>query len=387
MGRRNRRKRRIAKIGGFLLLLALLAGAVFLFQVRTVTVYGNSRHSAEEISAGLTYDIFTHNTLYMLWRYKDGDIPSTLPFLESLHVQMKSPYHVEVQVTEKEIAGCIDQGGYVNFDGDGTVLEITDEMQAGIPLITGVSTGEVTLYQKMPTESSAQLRTILSLTDLLSYYELDASEIRFGDNMEITAFIDGVEVQLGQDEYLEEKIANLSKIMPRLEGQTGSLHLEAFTGRNEMVSFTPSEGSEIADVSDSLAGSDAQDGADGGTSGQDGTDAAAADGTGTGADGTDTAAADGTDAGAADGTGTGEEQSGADAGASPDDTAEEENQGTVYSMVFDSTGTLVYNVHVENGVVVDANGNPVSGVTINERGNVVDAYMNEFDSTTGELIQ
>ena len=56
-------------------------------------------------------------------------------------------------------------------------------------------------------------------------------------------------------------------------------------------------------------------------------------------------------------------------------------------MVFDSSGTLVYNVHVENGTVVDENGNPVPGVTVNENGNVVDAYMNVFDSATGELIQ
>ena len=54
-------------------------------------------------------------------------------------------------------------------------------------------------------------------------------------------------------------------------------------------------------------------------------------------------------------------------------------------MVFDSSGNLVYNVHVENGTVVDANGNPVSGCTVNENGDVVDDYMNVFDGKTGEL--
>ena len=56
-------------------------------------------------------------------------------------------------------------------------------------------------------------------------------------------------------------------------------------------------------------------------------------------------------------------------------------------MVFNSSGTLVYNVHVSNGTVVDANGNPVPGCYVNENGHVVDAYMNEFDPSTGELIQ
>ena len=56
-------------------------------------------------------------------------------------------------------------------------------------------------------------------------------------------------------------------------------------------------------------------------------------------------------------------------------------------MVFNSSGTLVYNVRISNGTVVDEYGNPVPGVTVNEDGNVVDAYMNVFDSATGELIQ
>lgn len=393
MGRRSRRRRRIVRIGVALLLLAALAAAVFLFQVRTVTVYGNTRHSSEEIAEGLTYDILTKNTLYLMWRYRDGEIPDTLPFLNSLHVEMKSPYSVDVHVTEKEPAAYIDQGGYVYFDQEGIVLEFSNEASDSLPLVTGVQTGEATLYQKLPTESSAQLRTILSLTELFSYYELQASEIRFGENMEITAFIGGVEVLLGQDEYLEEKVANLNQIIPRLEGQSGSLHLESFTGRNETVSFTPSDGSgTVADVTEGSGGQEEDTGAEDGAA-QDQTDSSSADGSGG-----DAGAQDGSggDAGAQDGSGadsgadTQEDANAGEDGAQEDgeENAEEGgSSGTVFPMVFDSSGTLVYNVHIENGVVVDSNGNPVSGVTVNENGNVVDAYMNEFDSTTGEWIQ
>lgn len=369
MSRINRRKRRMIKAAAVLVLIAAAVAAGFVFQVKKVTVYGNSRHSSEEISAGLCHDFLTNNTLFLLWKHREGLIPDTLPFLSSLHVQMKSPSNIEVHVTEKKLSGYIDKNDCVYFDESGTVLEITDETYEGIPLITGVSTGDVTLYQKLPTQSSAQLRTILSLTELLSYHKLDASEIRFGDNMEITVFIDGVEAELGQDEYLEEKIANLSKIIPRLEGQYGSLHLESFTGRNEMVSFTPSGSDEPQDGTDGSS----SDGASGdGASGDGASDAA---GAGTDTEGTSDAGADGE--GAAD---TGEDDASGESG-------QEENTGTVYPMVYDSSGTLVYNVHVENGVVVDSNGNPVSGVIVNENGNVQDAYMNQFDPTTGELIQ
>ena len=392
MGRINRRKRRLLKLVAVLLLVAAAACALFLFQVRKVTVYGNSRHSSEEISAGLTEGRMMKNTLYLLWKYREGEIPDTLPFLNSLHVQMKSPSHIEVQVTEKELAGYIDKGGYVYFDREGVILEISDEVYDGIPIITGASVGDTVLYQKLPTESSAQLRTILSLTQLLSYQELKASEIRFGENMEITVFVGGVEAQLGQDEYLEEKVANLNKILPRLEGQSGILHLENFTGRNETVSFTPSsEPDTVTDVTnDASVGEGA--GAGSGADGQDSVDGngdageGSADGSGDAGDGSVDGSGD-TGDGSADGSGDTGEGNG-DTG--DGDTAGEEpeqDSSVIFPMVFNSSGTLVYNVHISNGIVVDQYGNQVPGVTINEDGNVVDAYMNVFDKTTGELIQ
>lgn len=381
MSRINRRKRRMIRAAAALVLIAAAVTAGFLFRVKKVTVYGNERHSSEEISAGLCHDFLTNNTLYLLWKYRDGMIPDELPFLNTLHVQMKTPSNIEVHVTEKKLAGYIDKEGYVFFDGDGTVLEISDKAAEDIPLITGVSTGEVTLYQKLPTQSSAQLRTILSLTELLAYHELDASEIRFGDNMEITVFIGDVEAQLGQDEYLEEKIANLSKIIPRLEGESGSLHLESFTGRNETVSFTPSGSDGTQET-----GEGASDNA---------ADAEGASDSGAGAEGASENGTDGDGASDAEGTSDagegaqGEDGTAAEDGSSDDGTDGEDTSdtGTIYPMVYDSSGTLVYNVHVENGVVVDSNGNPVSGVIVNENGNVQDAYMNQFDPSTGELIQ
>lgn len=384
MSRINRRKRRMIRAAAVLVLLVAAVAAGFVFRVKKVTVYGNERHSSKEISAGLCHDFLTNNTLYLLWKHRDGMIPDELPFLNTLHVQLKTPSNIEVHVTEKKLAGYIDKKGYVYFDEDGTVLEISDEVYEDIPLITGVSTGDVTLYQKLPTQSSAQLRTILSLTDLLAYHKLGASEIRFGDNMEITVFIDGVEVQLGQDEYLEEKIANLSKIIPRLEGERGSLHLESFTGRNETVSFTPSGSDGTQEMGDGLeAGSQDDTGGDGAPDGEGVSDDGAGGDGASDAEGTsDTGDGAQGENGSADGAEASD-------GASDDGTdgADTSDTGTIYPMVYDSSGTLVYNVHVENGVVVDSNGNPVSGVIVNENGNVQDAYMNQFDPSTGELIQ
>lgn len=384
MSRRNKRRRRIIRLGIAGVVLAAVLVVVFLFRIDrdAVVVYGNTYHTSEEIVSGLVNDALTENTLYFLWHYRDGEIPDSIPFLSSLHVQMKSWSGVEVQVTEKEPVAYVDKGGYVYIDNEGTVVQICDEVYAGVPIVTGASVGEVNLYQKLATESSAQLRTILSLTQLLSYQELTAKEIRFGENMDITVFIDTVQIQLGQDEYLEEKVANLKKILLNLEGQSGTLHMESFTGKGETVAFSPSETPDITvDVNSVSAGSIKS-----GTSGDGGDDGSADPNESTGS-----GDASGGDTG--EGTGDGAVEDGADAensgdeGSADEDTPEDTQESVTIAMVFNSSGTLVYNVHVENGVVVDSGGSPVDGVTIDAEGYIVDAYMNRFDPTTGELVQ
>lgn len=177
-------KEKTADQGNGVLLLLLLAvlAVVFLFQAKTVTVYGVTRHTEEEIKEGMLNNILHKNTLYLQWKYRNGAVPDTLPFLKSLKVSMKSPMEIEVQVTEKEPVAYLDKGEYIYFDADGIVLELSDKEDSNYPVITGVEVDDPVLYQKLPMQSSAQLRTILSITQLLSYQDLQAKEIRFGDN-------------------------------------------------------------------------------------------------------------------------------------------------------------------------------------------------------------
>lgn len=355
MNRRTRRKKRLIRGSVLLLLLLAVLAAIFLFQAKTVTVYGTTRHTEDEVREGLINNVLHKNTLYLQWKYHSGGVPDTLPFLKSLKVSMKSPMEIEVQVVEKEPVAYLDKGDYVYFDESGIVLELSDKKSSEYPVITGVDVEDPVLYQKLPIQSSAQLRTILSITQLLKYQELKAKEIQFADNGDITVSIGGVEALLGQDEYLEEKIANLSAILNKMGDEHGTLHLESFTGKSDLTTFTPSDETET----ESELLTEETDAADGASDVLD-------DG---GEDGSNTDGAAGTD------------------DSLTDDDSQEDNSSSsvVIAMVFDSSGTLVYNVHVENGTVVDSNGNPVSGCSVNENGDVVDAYMNVFDGKTGEL--
>ena len=224
--RRNKRKQRAVRLGGLVLLIVVLAGFMMLFQVRTVNVYGNSRHAAEEISDGLLDGFLMKNTLYLQWKYRNGTIPDTLPFLDSIKVQMKSPFEVRVDVSERDPVAYVNKGSNAYFDENGLVLAITDEVYDGVPVVTGADVDTPVLYQKLPVISSAQLRTILSVTQLLKYQELEAKEIRFDESGDITVYIGKVEAMLGQDEYMEEKIANLRAILKKMGNESGRRRMQ-----------------------------------------------------------------------------------------------------------------------------------------------------------------
>lgn len=376
------------KAAAILVVVLGIAAAVVLgvFQIRSIDVKGNERYLAEQIRDDLIYDFKTRNTLYFAWKYRGNEPAADAPYLSKVHVTMLSPTSVRIEVTEDTIVGRVQHNGTnVYYDAEGVVQEITDTIYAGIPLVAGVEIEEPQLYQKLVTNNSSTLRTMLNITQLLIKNEMIPDSVTFDSNQNMILRIGPLTVLLGQDEYLEEKIANLVSIYPQIEGEAGTLNMEGFTGKNEAITFKADSETVAESETESAGGEGAQDqaatgdslaGVAGGVSPDEASaqDPAAADGTGTVAE-DGTAAADGT--GEAVDSGTAEE--------TPQEEPEE--QTSTPFMVFDSSGTLRYDAHVSNGQVVDSYGNPIDGCSVDENGNVVDAYWNVIDPATGQLAQ
>lgn len=407
----------IGVVLGLILAAALL---VQLFRIRSIEIVGNERYSAQQIRDDLMYDYLTTNTLYFTWKYRNAGPAEDAPYLESVQAQLVTPSSVRLTVTESVLTGrVVYDGQNVYFDSDGIVEEISDEVYDTVPLIEGLELSEPVLYQKLPLENTARLRTVLSISQLLIQAEMIPDSVQFDENGNMTLIFGSVRVRLGQDEYLEEKIANLVQIYPKVASQKGELNMEGFTGKNEAITFLLDDEPEemvteaATESAVEIITDDALAGIGAGTGTTDaGTDAGTDTGSGTGTDtpqdaesamtaptgetdasGTGEGEAAGT--GEADASGTGEaDVSGtgeADASGTGEEAVEEEEQGGTYGldafMVFDSSGTLRYDAHVVNGQVVDKYGNVIDGCRIDENGNVVDAYWNVIDPYTGTLAQ
>ena len=232
---RRRKKRR--KIGLYILmiLILLIAAGVFIvmnvFTVENVVVEGNELYSSTQIETMVLNDEYSWNSLYVDLKYRFVDI-GEVPFVDTMEVSLDNPHTVHIKVYEKGMLGylyinSIGQNAY--FDKDGFVVETSTEVIDGVPKITGISCEEVVLYEKLQLENSDILRDLLNLTQTLKKYNLLPDEIQYDSNMEPVLYYGTIQVKIGSEDNLSQKVVRLSIILPQLDGLSGTLHLETWT--------------------------------------------------------------------------------------------------------------------------------------------------------------
>ena len=245
MIREQRKKKRRRKIGltVVLILLMLLAIAFLIvwkvFTVENVVVEGNELYSSEQIEQLVLNDEYSWNSLYVLLKYRIKDT-GKVPFVDTMEVTLDDPHTVHVLVYEKGILGCfyIDAiGQYAYFDKDGFVVETSSDEIEDVPKITGVTCDEVVLYEKLPLDQPDVLNNLLSLTQILKKYDLLPQEIHYDSSLKPTLTYYGIQVSIGSDDYLSQKIVRLSAILPQLAGMYGTLHLDTWTPDNTDIVF------------------------------------------------------------------------------------------------------------------------------------------------------
>ena len=70
---------------------------------------------------------------------------------------------------------------------------------------------------------------LLNLTQTLKKYNLLPDEIQYDSNMEPVLYYGTIQVKIGSEDNLSQKVVRLSIILPQLDGLSGTLHLETWT--------------------------------------------------------------------------------------------------------------------------------------------------------------
>lgn len=207
------------------------------FRVRQVTVTGNAYYTKEEVVDLLLDEGSLQNTLLVYLRYKYQEHPE-IPVIDDFEVTMDSWQSLKIRVYEKNMVGYVRYLGQdVYFDKDGIVVESSTQELEGIPQISGVTFDSLAIHQPLSVEDPTIFDTILSITKLLTKYDLDPDEIRFGAGGELFLQLGDVKVALGTGENLDEKISRLKQLEGDLKDKSGTLHMENYTDETTHISL------------------------------------------------------------------------------------------------------------------------------------------------------
>lgn len=231
----------------FAIVLVLLAAGVYAgyryavntYTVKTVYVEGNVHYTEEEIKAIVLDGILSNNTLYLKYKYKNA-LKTDIPFVETVSVKIESADTIRISVYEKTLAGYIEYlGGYVYFDKDGIVVEVSSEKTAGIPEVLGLNFDYVILHEALPVEDDSLFDSILNITKLMTKYDVNAQKVYFKPGSEIVLYSDDITINLGTEENIDIKIMNLKGILNELQGMKGTLRMEKYDEGTKKITFEP----------------------------------------------------------------------------------------------------------------------------------------------------
>ncbi|WP_026492045.1 MULTISPECIES: cell division protein FtsQ/DivIB [unclassified Butyrivibrio] len=229
-------------IGAVLIVILIGLFSAFLHVSKTYTitnvyVEGNIHYTDEEIMNMIMTDNLSKNSIYLSMKYKNKDITG-IPFIEKMDVEVLAPDTVRINVYEKAVAGYVKYlDRYIYFDRNGYVVETSKDPSDDVPLVLGLSFDYIVLHEKLPVENEEVFAEILDITQLLNKYDLNADKIFFDSDYHLYVYFENVEVSLGTNDNIDEKVIQLQYILPELQGKSGILEMSEYDENTQNITF------------------------------------------------------------------------------------------------------------------------------------------------------
>ncbi|MCH4190771.1 MAG: FtsQ-type POTRA domain-containing protein [Butyrivibrio sp.] len=223
-----------------IVVLVLLGGLIYVksnYTVTNVYVEGNTYYTDKEIVDMVMKGRFSHNSIYLAVKYRNKSIEN-IPFIEKMDVNILSPDTIRINVYEKALAGYVEYlGRYMYFDREGTVVESSKEKANDIPQVMGLDFNYVVMYKKLPVKNQKIFAEILDITQLLGKYNLKADRIFFDSDYNVYLYFNKIEVDIGTEDNIDEKIIQLQYILPNLKEKSGVLEMREYDEDTQNVTF------------------------------------------------------------------------------------------------------------------------------------------------------
>lgn len=227
------------KFAAVTLLLLFIAAVWFFifFRVRQVEVAGSTHYSDEQVKDIVLKGPFAENSLLapvFCSRKNTGEIS----FIDAVEVSYVDPGSILIGVKEKQSIGCLRYlDCYIYFDREGIAIESSVEREQDIPYYEGMELSSVCLNQPLYLKDKDFLRVAVSLFQIVQESDRKPDCIQVDEQGKISLVYGSIRVNLGKNEYLDDKIPRMLSILPQLEGRNGTLHLENVTPEKKNITF------------------------------------------------------------------------------------------------------------------------------------------------------
>lgn len=240
-GREKKKKHTIAGV-----ILLLTAGALLwawsFFKIQDVDVVGSTHYSEEQIRKIVLRGPLAENSV-LAPLLCSRDQTEEISFIDAVEVSYIKPHEVLISVKEKQSIGCVRYlDCYVYFDQEGRVIESSVEKNGEILYYEGLEPDHICMDQLLTVKNERFLDTAISLFRIFQTDLQDPDRIQMDEKSMLTLFYGDIQVRLGKDKYLDDKMARMGAILPMLEGQKGTLHLENITAEKKTITFENAEG-------------------------------------------------------------------------------------------------------------------------------------------------
>ena len=180
------------------------------FRVTKVEVKGNEFYSDKEIKRMVLDAPIAKNTILAMM-IKTGEKTKDAQLIEKVTLKRKGMNTLVVQVKEKKLIGYFDyEGKYANFDRQGIVQIFTEAPIENVPYIEGLGVKEAKQGEKLQGINTKKLNSILSVGKMLEKTEQKPDRLVFNDMKQLVLYYGDIEVRLGNDENMDEKMNRLS---------------------------------------------------------------------------------------------------------------------------------------------------------------------------------
>lgn len=244
----RRKKEKIKKPfwrrAGLIILIIVLALVVFFtaFHTENVVVSGNTRYSEADIKSICLDGALSENTVLFTLFNRRIDL-SDMPFMDHVDSSMIDRNTIHLSVNERISAGRIEFGGKIcYFDRNGRVLDIREKneeqdltavlIEGPVPEAETINEGDVIFA-----ENEKLLSEVSVLSQLLLSYGLVPDRVLIDEENNMTLIFGNIQINLGDDSFLEEKTARADAIYADIKDGSGILHLEDYSETSKDIIF------------------------------------------------------------------------------------------------------------------------------------------------------